>query len=246
MPQANPINLNTAVKITALLRANPQRQSSEQFSTWALEISTEQTPKWIKIDRMTTFKFPTNQSNSNKWNSHSTVLSSATFIHWKLFNRGAEETHHTESLIVPRSSYAHSWATLIICSMCLNNSSAFFTWQAGSHRPMGRSSTHTHTHTPRASSLRLTARTGEVLSRPRLTLFRWTILLLSANHDPVTYRPNINNSGSISPPVPLEIQTGLCLPHCYTRPMGLTRSVAALKPWLAWSHQSLQAWHEYW
>lgn len=36
-----------------------------------------------------------------------------------------------------------------------------------------------------------------MLGRQCLTLFHRTILLLSANHDPLTYRPNINNSGSI-------------------------------------------------
>lgn len=51
-----------------------------------------------------------------------------------------------------------------------------------------------------ASSLRLTGRTGEVLCHPRPTLVRWTILLLSANRDPVTYRPNINNRASTLPP----------------------------------------------
>lgn len=53
-----------------------------------------------------------------------------------------------------------------------------------------------------ASSLRLTGRTGEVLCHPRPTLVRWTILLLSANRDPVTYRPNINNRASTLPPPP--------------------------------------------
>lgn len=36
-----------------------------------------------------------------------------------------------------------------------------------------------------------------MLGRQCLTLLHRTILLLSANHDPLTYRPNINNSGSI-------------------------------------------------
>lgn len=80
-------------------------------------------------------------------------------------------------------------------------------------------------------------RTGEEPCRPRLTLFRWSILPLSAKHDPLTYRPNINNSGSISLPVPLETQTGSCLPHCYTRPVGLSRSVWH-KPWTATSLQA--------
>lgn len=37
-----------------------------------------------------------------------------------------------------KAAPAHSWVTLIICSMCLNNSLAFFTWQPGSRCPMGR------------------------------------------------------------------------------------------------------------
>lgn len=47
----------------------------------------------------------------------------------------------TEVLFVFRSSYAHSWATSIMCCMCLNNLSAFFNCQAGSHCPMGNGST---------------------------------------------------------------------------------------------------------
>lgn len=66
---------------------------------------------------------------------------------------------------------------------------AWFTWAYGR--------THTRIHTHIFYTLRLTGRTGEVLGRQRLTLFHRTILLLSANHDPLTYRPNINNSGSI-------------------------------------------------
>lgn len=51
-------------------------------------------------------------------------------------SRGAA-TIYWEFLIVPRRNDAHSWATLLIWCMCLNNSSAFFTCQAGSHLPVG-------------------------------------------------------------------------------------------------------------
>lgn len=106
----------------------------------------------MKIEKgsLTTFKctFPTNQSSSNR---RATLIPLCFPMLYSLqagiCNREAEvgnscwrsHTRLWESLIVP-SSNAHSWATLIICSMCLNNSLAFFTWQAGSHCPMGRGS----------------------------------------------------------------------------------------------------------
>lgn len=97
-------------------------------------------------------------------------------------SRGAT-TIYWDFLIVPRRNDAHSWATLLICCMSLNNSSAFFTCQAGSRLPVGDG------HREQESSS----------VRPRLTLFHLTILQ-SAKHDPVTYRRNTKDCGSISAP----------------------------------------------
>lgn len=162
-------------------------ESSKPFSTWALGTSAESTSERNKKDRLTTFKdtFPINQSIWKKCNSSDTELSDAPFSkNWALF--------------VSRSSYAHSWATSIMCCMCLNNLSAFFTCQAGSHCPMGNGSTQ-------SLSLRIDSgcRRGALLATSDLVPLDYPAAVSKPR--PVTYRPNINDSGSIlslSPPPP--------------------------------------------
>lgn len=142
---------------------------------------------------MTTFKytFPTNQSSCKKCNSYSSELYYAPFT--KNVQRGSwggqfflEEPQHTESLLLSPEAATHipgpRWS-YAACAWIIH-------WHSSPVRLLLTAPWETATHTAGA---------GEVLCRPRLTLFWWTILLLSANHDPVTYRPNINNSGSISP-----------------------------------------------
>lgn len=73
---------------------------------------------------------------------------------------------------------------------------AFFTWQPGSRWPMERRK-HTHTHTHPSYTFPTHFAVDRLDGSQGLTLFHRTILLLSAKHDPLTYRPNINNSGSI-------------------------------------------------
>lgn len=152
--------------------------------------------------------FPQNQKAAVKTrNSYSTELPNAPFTtNWHV-QQGSwggqfflEEPRHTESLLLSLAAAMHIPGPRWSYAACA--------WIIHRHSSPGRL-VHTapweeEEAACRASSLRLTAQTGEVLCRPHLTLVRRTILLLSANHDPVTYRPNINNSGSISP-VPLEI-----------------------------------------
>lgn len=195
--QDEPINLNDTTEITALLRVtrtmfhlsarNIQNNCRINFKMDPnREGDSFQNTRFPQIKAAVRFatpwlSFPTPHSPES-WHVQTGKLRQA------VLPGGA--TPHSLS---PSSNYAHSWATLIICSMCLNNALAFFTWQAGSHCPMGRRSTQSRLAAAGSPG------TGEVLCRPRSTLFRWTILLLSADHDPVTYRPKMNNSGSISP-----------------------------------------------
>lgn len=152
---------------------------------------------------MTTLKytFTAYQSSCKNRNSHSTELSNAPFTrNWHAQAKASNSSCRSHTTLRasfcpqkqhssrPRWSYA-------ACAWIIH-------WHSSPDRLVHAAPWEGAAHT--ASSLRLTARTGEVLYRPRLTLFSRTILLLSANHDPMTYRPNINNSGSISP-VPLEI-----------------------------------------
>lgn len=147
--------------------------------------------------------FPANQSSCETWKLIQEKPACCT-------GEGELELLMEEPLIVPRSNDAHSWTTLAICSVTLNNSWAPFTCQAASRCPVGSSGTRS------ISMQGMRAEPGA----SRLTLFRRTALLLSANRDPVTYRPNINNSGSVPPHPFLRQSKPASVPHCYTRPAG--------------------------
>lgn len=137
----NPIYLNTATKITALCRGNLK-------DNFPFERQKHQKNNKLQKSQDDNFQIHAPHKSKQLWEPllhwafqwiYQKLECSTGRLRWADLLGGAPT--HWEPLIVPTSNYAHSWATLIICSMCLNNSLAFFTWQTGSRWPMGGGST---------------------------------------------------------------------------------------------------------